>query len=94
VACDLLLGGGRSKKNPLHPNFNHSVPKVRTKRFDRGANNGSKTSQPTADLGNMMLMPKLAKRREFDPCKSWAVPVPDSHKEKTRKVREAQEKNF
>jgi hypothetical protein len=59
------------------------------KQFDRGTNNGSKTSHALADLGNMMLLTKLAKRREFDPGKSWVVPVPDSNKEKIRRVREA-----
>jgi hypothetical protein len=34
----------------------------------------------------MMLLQKLAKWREFDPCECWAVPVPDSHKEKNRRV--------
>jgi hypothetical protein len=29
-----------------------------------------------------MLLPKLAKERELDPCKHWVVPVLDSHKEK------------
>jgi hypothetical protein len=36
----------------------------------------------------MMLMPNLAKEREFDPCKCWVVPVPDSHKEKIRRFGE------
>jgi hypothetical protein len=40
----------------------------------------------------MMLLPKFAKQRELDPCKSWAILVPDSHKEKFRRVGEAQEK--
>jgi hypothetical protein len=34
------------------------------KQFDWGANNGSKTSHALADLGNMMLLPKLAKNGE------------------------------
>jgi hypothetical protein len=42
----------------------------------------------------MMLLPIFAKQREFDPCKCWVVPVPDSHKEKIGRVGEAQEKNF
>jgi hypothetical protein len=42
----------------------------------------------------MMLLPKLAKEREFDPCKHWVVPVPDSHNGKIGRVGEAQEKNF
>jgi hypothetical protein len=40
-----------------------------------------------------MLLPKLAKHREFDPCKHWVVPVPDSHREKIRRGK-SQEKNF
>jgi hypothetical protein len=79
------------RKKPLHPNLNHSIPKVGTKKFDRGTYNGSKTSHELVDLGNMMLLPKLAKQREFDPCKHWVVPVPDSHKEKIRRVGKAQE---
>jgi hypothetical protein len=63
AACDSLLNGGRSKKKLLCPNLNHSIPKVRTKRFDRGTTNGSKTSHASANLGNMMLLPKLAKQR-------------------------------
>jgi hypothetical protein len=94
AACDSLLGGGRSKINLLCPNLNHIIPKVGTKRFHRGTNNDSKTSHASANLGNMMLLPKLAKQREFDPCKHWVVPVLDSHKEKIRRVGEAQEKNF
>jgi hypothetical protein len=92
--CDLLLGGGRSKKKLICPNLNHSIPKVGTKQFDMGTKNGSKTSYALTNLGNMMLMPKMAKQREFDPCKLWVVPVLDFHKEKIRRVREAQEKNF
>jgi hypothetical protein len=42
----------------------------------------------------MMLLPKLAKQIKFDPCERWVVPVPDSHKEKIRRIGEAQEKNF
>jgi hypothetical protein len=42
----------------------------------------------------MMLLQKLAKERELDPCKHWVVPVLDSYKEKIRRFREAQEKNF
>ncbi len=72
-------------KNPLCPNLNHSVPKSGMKRFDRETNNGSKTSHTLADLGNMMLLPKLAKQREFDPCKQCVVLVLDSHKEKIRR---------
>jgi hypothetical protein len=92
--CDLFLGRGRSKKKPLCSNLNHSIPKVGTKQFDRGTNIGSKTSHASADWGNMMLLPKLAKQREFNPCKHWVVPVADSHKGKIRRVREAQEKNL
>jgi hypothetical protein len=42
----------------------------------------------------MMLLSKLAKQREFGPCEHWVLPVPDPHKEKSRRVGEAQEKNF
>jgi hypothetical protein len=42
----------------------------------------------------MMLLPKLAKERELNPCKRWVVSVLDSHKEKIRRFGEAQEKNF
>jgi hypothetical protein len=42
----------------------------------------------------MMLLPKLAKQKEFDPCKHRFVPVPDSHKEKIRRVGEEKEKIF
>jgi hypothetical protein len=47
-----------------------------------------------ADLGNMLLLPKLAKRREFDPCESWAAVVPESLLKKIRQVGEAQAKKF
>ena len=66
-------------KKMIHPNLNHSVPEAGMKRFDRGINNGSKTSHTSADLGDMLLLPKLAKQREIDPCESWSVPGPDSH---------------
>jgi hypothetical protein len=62
VACDSLLGGGRSKKKLLHPYLDHSIPEVKTKQFDRGTNNGFKTSHALANLGNMMSLPKLAKQ--------------------------------
>jgi hypothetical protein len=94
AACDSLLGRGRSKKKLLCPNLNHSIPKVRIKQFDRGTNNGSKESHPSTNMGNMMLLPKLAKQIEFDPCKHCIVSAPDSHKEEIRRVGEAQEKNF
>jgi hypothetical protein len=45
-------------------------------------------------MGNMTLLPKLVKQREFGPCKYWVVPVRDSHNEKIRRVGQAQEKNF
>ncbi len=38
------------------------------KQFDRETNNLSKTSHTLANLENMMLLPKQAKQREFDPC--------------------------
>jgi hypothetical protein len=82
------------KKKLLRHNLNHGIPKVGMKRFDKGTNNGSKTPHALANWGNIMLLQKLAKQREFDPCKCWVVPIPDSHKEKIRRVREAQEKNF
>ncbi len=85
AACDSLLGRDRSKKNLLCPDLNQNIPKVGTKQFDRGTNNGSKTSHTSANLGNMMLLPKLAKQREFDPCKHWVVSVLDSHKEKSQR---------
>jgi hypothetical protein len=78
----------------LDPDLNHIIPKVGTKQFNRGTNNGSKRSHAPADLGNMMLLQKLAKERELDPCEHRVVPVPDSHKEKIRRFGEAQEKNF
>jgi hypothetical protein len=88
------LAGADLKKTVLCPNLNHSVPKVGTKQFDRGTSNGSKTSLAPANLGSMILLPKLAKQKEFDPCKHWVVPVPDSLKEKIRRVGGAQEKKF
>ena len=77
-------------KKPLCPNLNHSIPEVGTKRFHKGTNNGPKATHALADLGNMLLMPKLAKRREFDPWGSWAVVVPESLLKKNRQVGEAQ----
>ena len=71
-------------KKLLCPNLNHSILEVRTKRFNRGTNNGPKATHTSADLGNMLLLPKLAKRREFDPCKSWAAVVPESPLKKIR----------
>jgi hypothetical protein len=88
------LAGADLRKKMLRPDLNHSIPKVRTKQFDRGTNNGSKISHALADLGNMMLLPKLAKERELDPCEHWVVSVLDSHKEKIRRFGESQEKNF
>ncbi len=89
-----FLAGADLIQKLLCPNFNHSIPEVGTKQFDRGTNNNSKTSHTLIDLGNMMLLPKLAKQRDFDPCKLWIVTVPDSHKKKVRGVGEAQEKDF
>ena len=63
------------------------------KQFNRGTNYGPKATHASADLGNMLLFPKLAKRRKFDPCKSWAAVVPESPLKKIRQVREAQEKS-
>ncbi len=86
--------GANLRKKLLRPNLDDSIPEVGMKQFDRGSNNGSKTSHVLANLGNMMLLPQLAKERRFDLCKCSVVPVPDSHKEKIRRVGEAQEKNF
>jgi hypothetical protein len=60
ASCDLFLGRDQSKK-PHCPKLNHSIPQVGTKHIDRGTNNGSKISHTLANLGNMMLFPKLAK---------------------------------
>ncbi len=88
------LAGADQKKKWLCPDLNQSIPKVRMKQFYRVTNNGSKRSHASANLGKMMLLPILAKERELDPCKHWVVSVPDFHKEKIRRFREAQEKNF
>jgi hypothetical protein len=77
-------------KKPLRPNLNHSISEVGTKQFHKGTNSGPKATHTLADLGNMLLLPKLAKRREFDPCKSWADVVPESLLGKIRQVGEAQ----
>jgi hypothetical protein len=87
------LAGADPRKKPLCPNLNHSIPEIGTKQFDRGTNNGSKKSHGLVDLGNMMLLSK-AKESDFDPCTCGVIPVLDSHKEKRRRVGEAQEKNF
>ncbi len=84
-----LVGADLIKK-PLCPNLNHSIPEVGTKRFHKGTNNVPKATHASADLGNMLLLPKLAKRREFDPCESWAAVVLESLLKKTRQVEEAQ----
>ncbi len=77
----------------LRPDLNHSIPEVEMKQFNRGTNkNGPKATHTLADLGNMLLLPKLAKRREFDPCKSWAAVVLESPLKKSRQVGEGQEK--
>ncbi len=88
------LAGADLIKKRLCPDLNHSIPEVGAKQFDRGINNGSKRSHASANLGNMMLLPKLAKERELDPWECWVISVPDSHKEKIRRFGEAQEKNF
>ena len=79
-------------KKPLRPNLNHSIPEVGTKGFHKGTNNDPKATQVLVDLGNMLLLPRLAKRREFDPWESWAAVVPESHLKKIRQVGEAQVK--
>ena len=84
------LAGADLIKKPLRPNLNHSIPEVGTKRFHKGTNNSPKATHASADLGKMLLLPKLAKRREFDPCKSWAAVVPESLLKKMRQVGEAQ----
>ena len=60
------------------------------KQFQKGTNIGPKATHALTDLGNMLLFPKLAKRREFDPCKSWAAVIPESLLKKIRQVGEAQ----
>jgi hypothetical protein len=77
------MAGADLRKKPLCPNLNHSIPEVGKWRFDRGTNNGSKTSHTSVNLGNMILLPTLAEQREFDPFKCGVVPVLDSHKEET-----------
>ncbi len=67
--CNLLLSGCRSKKKTALSQPQSWHLKVGTNQFDRGTNNGSKTSHALAYLGNMMLLPKFAKQREFNPCK-------------------------
>ncbi len=84
------LVGADLVKKPLRPNLNHSIAEVGTKQFHKGTNNGPKATHASADLGNMLLLPKLAKQREFDPCKSCAAVVPESLLKKMRQVREAQ----
>jgi hypothetical protein len=84
------LAGTDLIKKPLRPNLNHSIPEVGTKQFHKGTNNGPKATHTSADLGNMLLFPKLAKRREFDPCESWAAVVPESLLKKIMQVGEAQ----
>jgi hypothetical protein len=94
TAWDVLFSGGNLIKKPLCPNLNHIIPEVGTKQFNKGTNNGPKATDTLMDLGNMLLLPKLAKQREFDPCKSWAAVVPESLLRKIRQVREAQAENF
>jgi hypothetical protein len=77
-------------KKPLHPNLNHSIPEVGTKQFHKGTNNSPKASHALTDLGNMLMLPKLAKRREFDLFKSCAAVVLESFLKKSRQVGEAQ----
>jgi hypothetical protein len=72
------LAGADLIKKPLCPNLNHSIPEVGMKQFHKGTNNGPKATHALADVGNMLLFPKLAKWRKFDPCKSWAAVVPES----------------
>jgi hypothetical protein len=79
AACDLILGRGRSKKQQLCPNLNHSVPKVGMMGFEKGSKNGSKTSHTSVDLGNMMLLPKFGKTERVQPlqelgCSSSRLP--------------------
>ena len=86
------LVGANLIKKPLYPNLNHSIPEVGTTRFNRETKNDPKATHTSADLGKMFLLPKLAKRRELDPCKSWATVVPESPLNKIRQVKEGQEK--
>ena len=87
------LTGANLIKKPLRPNLNHSIPEVGTKRFNNGTNNGPKATHTSVDLGCMFLLPKLAKRREFDPWESRTAVVPESLLKKIRQVGEAQEKS-
>jgi hypothetical protein len=50
----------------LCPNHHLDVPEVLTKRFIKGTNIGSNNSHPSLDFGDGVLMPKLAKKSEFD----------------------------
>jgi hypothetical protein len=84
TACDILFGGANLIKKPLRPNLNHSIPEVGTKRFNKGTNNGPKATHTLMDLGNMMLLPKLTKQREFDPCESWAAVVGEAQEKKEK----------
>ena len=84
--------GANLIKKRLRPNLNHIIPEVGTKQVNNGPNNGPKATDTLIDLGNMLLLPKLAKQRDFDPCKSWATVVLESILRKVRQVREAQEK--
>jgi hypothetical protein len=72
-------------KKPLRPNLNHSIPEVGTKQFNKGTNNGPKATHTLMDLGNMLLLPKLAKQREFDPCESWAAVVGEAQEKKEKR---------
>jgi hypothetical protein len=42
----------------------------------------------------MLLLPKLAKQREFDPCESWAAAVLESLLKKIGPVEVSKVKNF
>ncbi len=84
------LAGADLIKKQFCPNLNHSIPEIGTNQFHKGTNIGPKATHTLADLGNMFLLPKLTKRRKFDPCKSWAAVVPESLLKKMRQVGEAQ----
>jgi hypothetical protein len=66
IICARFLSRGQYKKQIACPDHHLDVPEVWTKQFSKGTNIGSNNLHPSLDFGDGVLMPKLAKKNEFD----------------------------
>ncbi len=58
--------GANIQNKLLCPDHHLDAPEIWMKRFSKITNNGSNNLHPSLGFGDSVLMPKLAKKSEFD----------------------------